>query len=221
LYAHGETTAFAPIDQNRRVGIVVKDGVAAPQEAMRKNAADSKQGQEKAAEKAEEKTKSPVFVYPPTLTDPRTTLLPYAPYKPLAPYLPGLTTPLIPPLATPPTYGDIDWEGLHNKAADRGLRLDDALSSSLEQHFWYSYRFFYPFLGKEWSMTASNLATNFMFDSWLQQNQPNPFDRAQNEFSIAYPNEHHLVIPFLSSDVLDQIRMKIKGEKKDDYYFRF
>lgn len=215
LFAHGETTAFAPLDQNRRAGIAIKDGVAAPEEARHKNAEQSKTGQEK----EEEKRKTLVFLYPPITLD-RSAASPYAPYRPLAPYAAGVPG-LIPPLVTPPVYGDIDWEGLHNKAADRGMRLDGPLGDSLSQHFFYSYNFFFPLLGKDWSITASNLATNFMFDSWLQQNQPNAFDRAQNEFKIAYPNEHHLVIPFLSSDVLDQIWMKIKGEKKDDYFFRF
>ena len=139
---------------------------------------------------------------------------------PLGPYRLTPPQPFLAPVPKSLTFGDVDWDGLHAKAMDHGLRLDDRLANSLEQHFQYSYNFFLPFLGHDGAISASNLATNYAFSNWLSAENPNAFDRFNLQFQQAYPDEKHIIIP-LSSDTLDWVRMKIKGSKKDDYFFRF
>jgi outer membrane protein OmpA-like peptidoglycan-associated protein len=215
LFAHGETTAFAPIEQNRRVGLTIKDGVEGPEDTRKKTEADAKKDAADPKKTDESKTDLSAGGLGPRFTSGR-----FGPYRPLSPYL-QVVPPLGPPYGPPPTLLDIDWEGLHSKAADHGMRLDSGLGAALERHWNYSYNFFYPFLGRDLSITASNLATNYMFGDWLSTENPNAFDRFNKDFKLAYPNEKHLIVPFLSSDTLDWVRMKLKGNKKDDYFFRF
>jgi outer membrane protein OmpA-like peptidoglycan-associated protein len=205
--AYGETAAFGPVEQNRRVGFIIRDGVDAPVEAQKK------------AEDSVRKDTATVSPFPPIDLHPKVdlgSLAPRAPYRliPAGPYL-------TPPFGKTPTYGDIDWDGLHSKAMDHGLRIDDALANSLAAQFTYGYNFFLPFLGPDLALSASNFATNYAFSNFLEAENPNAVDRFNLEFKHAYPNEKSLVIPFLSSDILDSIRKKWKGNEKDDYYFRF
>jgi outer membrane protein OmpA-like peptidoglycan-associated protein len=211
LFAHGESTAFAPLEQNRRAGFTIKDGVETPEDAKKKVEAEAKQ----------EESKDNTSRYGPVVFNPKITPSPYSSStSPLDPYRPTAPRLTLDPAFAPPTYGDMDWDGFHSKAADHGMRLDDPMAGSLQQHWNFSYHFFLPFLGRDGAISASNLATNYAFSNWLSSENPNAFDRFNKEFQQAYPNENHLILPF-GSDALDWVRMKLKGNTKDDYYFRF
>ncbi len=205
--AYGETSAFGPAEQNRRVGFTIRDGVETPAEAQKKAEASAKD------------VYTPLSKYPAIDLHPKidlNSLSPRAPYR-LIPPGPYLT----PPFGKTPTYGDIHWDDLQSSAMDHGLKIDDSLANSLSLQFYYNYNFFRPFMSPEDALSAGNFATSFAFKNFLQSENPNAFDRFNLEFQQAYPNEHHLVIPFLSSDSLDALRKMLKGNKKDDYHYRF
>jgi outer membrane protein OmpA-like peptidoglycan-associated protein len=206
LVSHGETTAFGPVERNRRAGISIQDSVP--------DSAPAKKDDGWTFDPTGGKKAAPVDL---GLTQPGGGSGPVARQYALKPIIP----PLGPPLGPVPTLNDIDWESITGKFRLRGQNLQDRDIDSITEQWNYSYHFFRAFAPHDWAVKGANLAVPYAVDTWIAGQYPNAYDRAQAEFSKAYPTEKHIVIPVISSDILDKVRMWLLDKKKDDHYFRF
>jgi outer membrane protein OmpA-like peptidoglycan-associated protein len=203
LFSHGETSAFGKLEDNRRVGIKIQQGVVETVTDVKQPGVTFGLGMRKPV--LDLGLGKPLYLTDPSLLKPPGT---YG----SAPG--GLGQP--PSLAPLPKFSDIDWESIRSKYVAHGMRLDDRDITGVEQQWNYSYRFFRQVLPDDLAIKGANLAVPFAVDNVLARENPNIFDKSDQQFKAAYPNEKHLVIPVVSSDILGFIYSKLKGSDKQE-----
>ncbi|WP_263381639.1 eCIS core domain-containing protein [Granulicella arctica] len=198
LIAHGETTDFVPLEQNRRAGIYVRDGVEKPKTAKETEQSDAKKDDELKSQGGASIVGS----------NPTANLDLGLHYHLDAPYFPPLD-PRFNKLST----DDMDWATLHAKAMEHGLRIDDRLADSLIAHRNYSYNLVLPVLGPKLSKSLADFGTSFALSNWLTAEYPNTYDKFNADFLRSYPDEKHIIIPILTNDTLDWMIKKFSHNK--------
>jgi outer membrane protein OmpA-like peptidoglycan-associated protein len=216
-FAHGKTSVFGGAESNRRAGLMIRKGVEDPNAAKRE-----KEEQEWSIDPSGEPSTADPGTFVPRL-QPNLFLEGelFGP-QPLMPRRIKLAPPVLtPPLAPSLSGSDLDWESMQNSFRSRALTLDDRWASSIEWQFRYSYNWFRLLLPHDKAVLGANLATSFMLDDQLSREAPNALDRSNQEFKRWYPDEMHLVIPVISSDILDGVYKYLSGSDKNEYKFRF
>ncbi|MEO8659571.1 MAG: DUF4157 domain-containing protein [Bryobacteraceae bacterium] len=213
LFAHGQTTAFGAAEENRRAGLAITVGVEDANAAKQDKDKDQEDGW--TLDPTGGQKPKPLDLFPWRQKDFKLDSQPYGP-QPLSPARVFLTPPpLLRPLVPSLSMRDVDWESMQGSFRSRGLSLDLRWGDSIETHFQYSYNWFRVILPHDLSVKAANIATGFVLDDQLSRSSPNAIDRSNQEFKFFYPDEKHLVLPVLSSDILNGIYKWVSGKERN------
>jgi outer membrane protein OmpA-like peptidoglycan-associated protein len=215
LYAHGETSDFGKLEQNRRAGLhIAPAGLAdaIPVANAGTPAAD-------APRKVVDTSKIDWNMNPKIRFGP---VNPNAAGPNLFPPITagGGTTPApspwnftVPPLRDPAT---IDWSAMRDPFTSRGLRLEERDAKQLELNWWTSYQFFRG-LGLDPSQAswAANKGTAFAYDTQLAKDSPNVFDLNQRQWEQSLPPGSWKIgpVPLITPSTLGVIAEKIFKKK--------
>ena len=210
LFAHGQSTAFGAAEENRRAGVAITTGVEDQNSAKQDKKEDGG-----SLDPAGEQKPKPVDLFPWRQKDFKIDTQPYGPQPPSPPRFFQTPPPLLRPLVPSLSMKDVDWESMQDGFRSRGLSLDSRWGNAIESHFQYSYNLFSVILPHDLSVKAANAATGFVLDDHLGRSSPNVLDRSNREFKFFYPDEKHLVLPVLSSDILNGIYKWVSGKERN------
>ena len=120
---------------------------------------------------------------------------------------------LSPQLGAP---GPLDWSALRAPFTLRGVRLDDRDTRAIEQNWWSAYSFYRNLGFKPSDATwAANKSTPIALDNWISRQNPNQWDRFEQDWerdkAIFRPGQKEFrtpIVPIMNDAIWEWIKGK-------------